>query len=434
MPESRMHPGDLDSLLAQLVDETITPAELTRLEQCLDGDPEAQRRYLHYLDLHAELTHSGGSGASTSRVAPASRRGWMAAGLAAAAAVAISIATSIALRDGGGPAPIVRVIDLDGSVRWRGENGQSGSPIAIDRLLSSGTLETVTPDSWAEIAFPDGTSVSLAGQSQLSLAIVDDQKVLRLREGNLSIEAAKQDPERPLRVITPSAEAEVLGTQFNVKANAFSARFVVNEGLVRVKRLADGLVEDVAADEVVVAALERDTEFTATSRREFVEIWQSVLPRDQLQGQWEPAQDATRPGGLRATPHLWSGEPSEPVPPVLLYSAVFDPSAGRLPPVRLAESARLLVRGRIEREGQLHIGFGTNRRRGGFIGKYQVPGGLAVSPDEGGRFEIELDLHAFKRVRDRFPLSPIGHEMDWLWIQTVKKDVGLVVERVELNR
>ncbi|NNE91357.1 MAG: FecR domain-containing protein, partial [Verrucomicrobiales bacterium] len=290
-------------------------------------------------------------------------------------------------------------------------------------------LEALTPDSWAELEFSDGTSLSLAGQSAVTVSVIEGQKVIRVREGQLSIDAAKQPAGRPLRVITPSAEAEVLGTQFNVKADEFSARFVVNEGLVRVTRLADGQVEEVAADQVVVAALERNTEFSAAPRRAFVETWKSQLPRDQLQGRWEP-----QPAGLRAIPHLWKGDTNDPVTPVLLYSAVLDPSKGTLPPVRLAGGTRVVVRGKIDRAESIHLGFGTNRRRGGFVGKYSLPGGIKATPNKDGRFELDLSLEDFKPTRKRFPSSPVGHEIDWLWVQTVKVDAGLVVESVELKR
>ena len=43
---------ELDKLLTKLVDDSITDEELTSLEQILDGDVSAQRRYFHYLDLH----------------------------------------------------------------------------------------------------------------------------------------------------------------------------------------------------------------------------------------------------------------------------------------------------------------------------------------------------------------------------------------------
>ena len=431
MRDSQNESQNLDSLLAHLVDETISPEEMAELERRLDGDPEAQRRYLHYLDLHADLVRVDGGEQDGPFIRRLRRRHWLAAGLAAAAA--ISVAAVILLREGVAPTPIVRVVDYDGSVRWMDDRGNGDTSIAAGSALTGGTLETLTPDSWAEVAFSDGTSLSLAGQSLITIALVDGQKVLRLREGNLSIEAAKQPPGRPLRVLTPSAEAEVLGTQFNVKADEFSARFVVNEGLVKVKRLADGSIEKVGADEVVVAALERDTEFTASPRREFVENWRSELPRDRLQGRWEPGEDS-HTGGLRAMPHLFRGDFGESRDPILLYSAVFDPSAGKLPPVRLAEASRFLVTGRIDRRERLHVGFGTNRSRGGFVGKYHVPGKFEVVPDESGRFAFEIALDAFQPMRDRFPDSPVGHEIDWLWVQTVKVDAGLVIESIELRQ
>ena len=430
MSDSLRENKRLDSLLSQLVDETMTPKEMAELERRLDGNPEAQRRYLHYLNLHADLLRVDRCEQSPPFIQHGQRRHWLATGLAAAAAAAI--AAVILFPKAVAPDAIVQVIDYDGSVRWIDDRGNGEPRLAAGSTLPGGTIETLTPDSWVEVAFSDDTALTLSGQSLITISLVDGQKVLRLREGNLSVEAAKQPPGRPLRVLTPSAEAEVLGTQFNVKADEFSARFVVNEGLVKVKRLADGSIEKVSANQVVVAAMERDTEFTASPRREYVEHWQSELPRDRLQGRWEPGEGSD-PGGLRATPHLFRGDFGESRAPILLYSAVFDPSAGKLPPVRLAKGSRFLITGRIDRKERIHIGFGTNRSRGGFVGKYNVPRKLEIVPDERGRFSIAIQLDAFEPIRERFPDSPVGHEIDWLWLQTLRVDAGLVIESIELN-
>jgi ferric-dicitrate binding protein FerR (iron transport regulator) len=429
MHDFRSEHRDLNPLLARVVDETIKPEGLAELERRLDGDPDAQRRYLHYLDLHADLEQVNGGEQGGAFVRRFRRRHWIAAGLATAAA--ITLASLFLFRDTPSPDLVVRVVDLDGPIGWIGD-GKSRSLIKVGDTLPGGTLETLAPDSSAEVEFADGSSVSLAGHSSIAISLIDGQKVLRLREGNLSIEAAKQPIGLPMQIVTPSAQAEVLGTQFNVTANEFSARFVVNEGLVRVTRLADGKVEEVSADEVVVAALEQGTDFIARPRRAFVESWTSELPRDRLQGRWETGNESV-PGGLRAMPHLWKGEPGKPENPILLYSAVFDPSAGRLPPVQLASGTRVTVRGRIDREQRIDVGFGTNRTRGGEAGKYSVPRGVKVGPDEDGRFEFELKLNDFKPKRKHFSASPIGHEIDWLWVQTVKVDAGLVVESIAMN-
>jgi hypothetical protein len=133
-------------------------------------------------------------------------------------------------------------------------------------------------------------------------------------------------------------------------------------------------------------------------------------------------------------PHLWEGDPGEPREPILLYTAVLDPSAGRSPPVRLGEGTRVVVRGRLDREHRIDVGFGTNRARGGPVGKYAVPNGVNVRPIGDERFELILALEDFKPTRKHFPISPVGQEVDWLWIQTVKVDAGLVVESVELTK
>lgn len=54
MAESNNH-GELDHLLSRLANGDATPEDIEELEARLDGDQAAQQRYVHYLDLHAEL-------------------------------------------------------------------------------------------------------------------------------------------------------------------------------------------------------------------------------------------------------------------------------------------------------------------------------------------------------------------------------------------
>jgi len=46
----------LAGLLASLCDETISPAEMERLDRLLCTDAAARRLYLEYLDIHARLS------------------------------------------------------------------------------------------------------------------------------------------------------------------------------------------------------------------------------------------------------------------------------------------------------------------------------------------------------------------------------------------
>ena len=53
--------SQLDNLLASLCDGTISQADFTVLETRLAADPQARRRYVQMMDLHAELAWSDGS-------------------------------------------------------------------------------------------------------------------------------------------------------------------------------------------------------------------------------------------------------------------------------------------------------------------------------------------------------------------------------------
>ena len=54
-------PSELDQLLARLVDGNATIDDIAALEKLLDGNADAQRRYVHYLDLHQELLAKAGN-------------------------------------------------------------------------------------------------------------------------------------------------------------------------------------------------------------------------------------------------------------------------------------------------------------------------------------------------------------------------------------
>ena len=123
-------------------------------------------------------------------------------------------------------------------------------------LINGGTLETLAANSWAEIEFFDGSTIWVSGSALLTLSDGEQGKFIHLRRGDLSADVATQPAGKPLRLMTPSAEAEVLGTQFNITAGPDSTRVSVNEGLVSVERLADGSVQEVPANHLVVAALE----------------------------------------------------------------------------------------------------------------------------------------------------------------------------------
>lgn len=453
-----------EELLGGLMDGELSPDELSELVRLARDEPSRRDEILRQLEsaemialAEDELRDASlfvsairdrlGEDAFVSRVQSAvrggrrheARRSILPWAIAAAALLVLALSVLSQLELGPGtagdtsaqvPAPIARITELEGSVTWIGDGGQMNENPEAGDALAGGTLEAHSLNSLAEIVFTDGSSVWVSGPAVLTLSNGEAGKLIRLREGDLSLNVSPQPADRPLRLVTPSAEAVVLGTQFNVAADSSSTRLTVNEGLVRVKRIADGSVEEVGADQRVVVELEQETKFKALPRGEHVRTWKSEFPRDVRLGEWEPGA-GDGPGFLRAEAHLFRGDHGERINPILLHSAVVGPANGLNRPVLLTEGARFRIQGRLGRSFRVNIGFGTHAARGGFSGKYTTNREINVSP-EGGRFELELALDEFPRVRSLFPESPAGHELVWFWIQTVKEDAGLEVFSVEL--
>ena len=423
-------PERLSALLAHLVEETITPSELSELEQLLDNDPEAQRQYLYYLETHVGLKESDceecrptQSTDATTEFRRRSLVGWI-----AAAAAIIALITIVSWPDK--QERVATVVELNGAVRWTGDGGQVVHDLAIGDSLSGGTLESLAADSWIQIAFEDDSSVTISGSSSLTISKRDGRKLLHLRRGHISANVEPQPENKPLKIITPSAEAVVLGTQFNIIADELITSLTVNKGLVRVTRLADGSVQEVPADHQVVASLEQDTEFKAQPRRQHANTWKGVFPQDVRHGSWV-APEGSGEGYVKAQPLLWKENPDKPV---MLHVTLLSVSAYKAPVV-LEKGTKFHVRGQINKTKHVVFGITTNHAKGGFAGKYVAAQEIKVEEGESeakGQFEVSLPLESFNRQKKCFPSSPVGHEIFDVWVLTIEEDVGLEIFEIEL--
>ncbi len=325
---------------------------------------------------------------------------------------------------------ILRLAELNGSFRWTGDGGRVVDDLESGAALAGGTLEALTSDASAVLVFHDGSRVTVSGQASLTVADFG-QKVLRLQSGVLSAEVAKQPQGRSMRILTPSAETEVVGTRLNVDADMLSTRVTVNEGRVRVTRLADGTMREVAADQLVIAKLESRTPFEVKPRGDHTDSWRSTLPKDVRYGKWLPGTNGEA-GLVSAEPQMW--KPDAQTDAVLQHFTLLRVSSGESPPARLSADSRIRVRGRLQSSHAVFFGFTAHHAKGGFAGRYVTLRQIEVGSDAGGSFEIETPVTSFKKGEPSFPASPIGGELyDWFAF-TRQGDVGLKIESVELVR
>lgn len=413
---------------------TISEKDLEELDRQLMENANLRAQFAATARLETNLRDASSSmptvGAPPRNVLHNARRNFL-IGLGAAAAILFCAVLLSKFRPESSHPQIARIAELNGSATWIADGQQEQINLLAGSELTGGTLEVSSLISSVKIIFNDGSSTWVSGPAVVTFSDGDAGKLIRVREGDLSLDVSPQPMGKPMRVITPSAEAVVLGTQFNISAKPTSTSLTVKEGLVRVTRLADGSVQEVEADQRIIAALEQDRQFKAYPRGNYVRSWKSELPRDRAQGKWIPSSDG-HSGVLRAEAHMFGGDHGETFEPILLHSAVLMPSIGAMPPVLLTEGAKFRIRGKLDRGHPINIGFGTHHTRGGFSGKYATC--LPIEPEKAtrGHFDIVIPLDEFPARRSRFPDSPVGYELFWFWVNTVKKDVGLELHGVEL--
>ena len=119
-----------------------------------------------------------------------------------------------------------------GGVRWRAQAQQAWQNAQPGQTLSAGAQVQVPEGGSAVIELANGTRLSLQPGSELALdtlslyanGLMADTR-MRLQQGQVEIrDNPRQLPNQNLRILTPSAQAVVRGTQFRIGANADATR------------------------------------------------------------------------------------------------------------------------------------------------------------------------------------------------------------------
>lgn len=202
---------ELDRLFSAWLAGPLDEADAGRLRELLQ-QPEQRRRWRALADLEGALAERGAAAAaeperaspiSTRRLRPRPRR---------PGRLWLLVAAGILLALGAGwwfaSAPDADLPRRDGSLVTRG-GAVAGA---------------------AELHWPDGTVVRLASAAQVRVPQVG--RGLDLEAGELVVEAAPQSMERPFRVRTPHATAQVVGTRFRLRCADGATTLAVDEGVV----------------------------------------------------------------------------------------------------------------------------------------------------------------------------------------------------------
>lgn len=258
---------NFDAILEKALDGRLSPEESEWMARQIARDPGLAARWIEAATNEASLREIAASApalspASTApravaaprssaivpmpRKAPALRWLAAAAGLLAAASLGWYFVISPARQATELALPMVQSIEGSATIEDAGRSRAAG---AGRRFHARGTLRT-SPGSSVHLAWSDGTSLRLEPESALVVekpSASAPAKRLRLLHGGLSAEAAPQPQGRPMRIRTPHAAVEVLGTRFSIVARGTGSEVTVEKGAVQITRFADGATSQVAA-------------------------------------------------------------------------------------------------------------------------------------------------------------------------------------------
>lgn len=416
-----------DELLIQrYLDGRLSPDELAAFQQCLRDNADLRGRLRDIAEQAVAFGDLARRGTGTSVRSPKKpdRSLWFTT-LALAASIAV-LATSAWLFLASQPSAVLTLVESTGTVAWI-----DGTVIATGESLPAGTLETVGEASSALLRFEDGSLITLQGDAELAFSS-DPQKVLTLSRGTLSASVQPQPAGKPMLIRTPSAVAEVVGTVFDLAARSEDTLLKVNEGLVKLKRLADGSEIDVAANRSAVASLDAGAALDAASTPEPVTSWHfdfatRTPPRD-----W---RGYARDGVMHASPYVAKKMPDGRI---VTHHGISIRTAMLEQPLRLLATEQGVIRYRLrqQRPGPLQLMLLTNRREGGFGGNFEckIPAG-ELRPDADGWCEITIPISRCQPVDPRKrQATAAGNVLTSVILSSFREDRGLEIERFELQQ
>jgi ferric-dicitrate binding protein FerR (iron transport regulator) len=416
---------------------SLTDDEFAELEQCLLRNAAARERYRRSMSLESALRDFADRTADDWIATPlaVSRKAWRWRAIAAGIALLLVAAWVLYWPDGERPAAdarsrnIVGVLrQLSGSVAVASSEGAVRTAQNGFELNSGDTIRTQDSLSAATVAYPDGTKVSLMGESSITLS-GDVPKGITVHGGALFASVMPQPAEKPMRIATHTASLEVLGTQFTLATSTEETDVSVTEGRIRLTRSSDGNSMEVPAGRRIIS-----------NARSALVLEEAASPPDEWTEDFEGGlPDPWDAGKLVAT--------GLPVESVAAVRAVRVPSGdGDVFEIATAhqwahglfafhEDSHLHVTFKMRNPGWLNILILTRTADGGpprFAGNYLF-GEAGWWPERADQWStVSIPLISFRPLppaRDRFE-----NAVPFQILFSSPQDRGLVIDRISITR
>lgn len=343
---------------------------------------------------------------------------------AAVAVIAMTLLWSIFYQR---PRMIAEISGMSGPVQWTGDGGSVIMNLKAGVDLPGGTVEGLSPSSWVELQFKDGSTITLSGDFSLTFSDMG-QKELHLKRGGISADVVHQS--KPMLIYTRSAVMEVLGTKFGIETELASTTLSVSSGSVSITRNSDRSSVTVRAKQRVIADV--DHPLTPTTTPVAVHSWSSDMRNGpkRMYGKWLP--DGGKDGGrLNSIPYLTPDKKT-------IYTAAMGVSRRDHSPVVLKRSSHIRVRGVFAEHSHLYFGVELRHADGEFAGRFQIVRSTADFP-LGQAFDVSLPISDYRldpslrEISANLPAEPHGLIVAAIWCHSLYNQAGLAVTHFEVS-
>ncbi len=430
-----MTPDQYELEFVRYLDGASSPQDVERLNAVLLRDADARESLRSMAGQAVAMGDLARDCLLTARRRPAQLHASMSTAswrrwLAAAALVALLTGGLFAwIRPGHGDE--LQVAQVAGSVSLLTAAGHRSDSLLPGTGFSSGTIIVDGGTSSVQLIRHDGSSVMLHGPSEMEFP-PDAQQPWSLRHGSLTAVIRPQPHDHPLRIRTPTAQADVLGTILRVDAQAEQTMLVVDEGHVRLHRLVDAAVVEVKQGETATATLDTGVVLTSHAFPPAPASWHATFehqPPPSWHGTWLPPE-ADRPGRLTALLDL-SYRHSDGTP-VVAYTISAQDGQGGLVEVR--PNSQLTLRLRMHQVEDLLILVSVRNPDGSFAGNFQNLATMhPLAPDQQGWRTLHVPLERLSTTWPKEAILHSGDRIGLLYIACYSADAGLELAEAAID-
>ena len=430
-----MTEAELDDLLVRYADGTLDTDALAALEAELARSGTARARMRELAEQVFAIAEAGRCREARSpgrRVVdfPTEKWPWLrrrVLATLAAAAVLTAIFSIMHYRSRGA---LLEVVGVYGGAAW--SDGQKRVPLVVGARLPAGTIETEGETATAEVRLADGTHFTMHGCAEAVFSDGDGKQVT-LKRGKVTAFVAKQETGRPLRVRTPAANLEVLGTVFSLDAVPQRTSLAVSHGRVRLRRLVDGREVEVGAEQHVAASLVSSDALVPQVMKTPPIEWalHFDLAPESFTGTWIAAAGLD-PAFIAAEPVV---EMRHDDGRLFVHHSVIVRSASNSPAdafASLTANSVLRLRLRIKKQLPLQLMIATRRPNGSFGGNFEsmkLHPQIVAGPDWQ---TLEVPIRGFVSIHPERGKVAAGNQANVVIISTLQEQVGMEISEISI--